>query len=60
MPLATINLLAVIMTLGGSPIAVEVPPIFENKTRAMIIFFGSKRETSHNLFYLKKKINDYL
>ena len=38
-----------IMTFGGSPIPVAVPPMFENNTSAIKIFLGSKFKTSHNL-----------
>lgn len=39
--------LAVIMTLGGSPIAVLTPPILEKITSAIIINRASKPITSH-------------
>ena len=48
-----ISLLATIMTFGGSPIAVAVPPMFENRTSAIRIFLGSKFNTSQSLERMK-------
>lgn len=44
-----ISELDTIITLGGSPMAVAVPPMLENKTSAIKMFLGSKFNTSHNL-----------
>ena len=38
-----------ISTLGGSPIAVAVPPMLENRTSAMRICIGSNPKASLNL-----------
>ena len=38
-----------IMTFGGSPTAVAVPPMLENKTSAMRMGLGSSCRTSHRL-----------
>ena len=37
------------MTLGGSPMAVAVPPMLENITSAIRTYFGSSSSTSHSL-----------
>ena len=39
-----------IRTLGGSPIAVAVPPILENKTSAIRTCIGSSPKASLNLY----------
>ena len=38
------------MTLGGSPMAVAVPPMFENMTTARRTCLASSSNTSHNLY----------
>ena len=43
------SLLETMITFGGSPIAVAVPPMLENITSAIKIFFGSKFNTSQSL-----------
>ena len=48
-------LFEIMITLGGSPIAVAVPPILENNTSAIRIFRGSKFNTSQSL-----KCNHYI
>lgn len=47
--LSFISELDTIITLGGSPMAVAVPPMLENKTSAIKMFLGSRFNTSHNL-----------
>ena len=47
------------MTLGGSPMAVAVPPMLEKRICAISKRFGSRLSTSHNLQVMDQRQNTY-